>query len=157
MHKLLQSQAMHLWVRPPGCGCLRAISRLLLPSSLHSICCLSSPFTLPINFPELQIHSETVQRGRELREETYTSKWTVLKYCEVHKGENTVANIKFPKWGQAEKNEETVNFQFCSEFMHKRLRLFSAVGLKDKVGMRKRGYSLRFVDFLLETLGKLLL
>lgn len=115
VHKLLQSQAMHLWVRPQGCGCLRAISRLPLPSSLHSICCLSSPFTLPINFPELQIYSETVQRGRELRDET--SKWTALIYCEVHKGENTVANIKFPKWGQAKKNEETAKATRISNFV----------------------------------------
>lgn len=39
---------------------------------------------------------------------------------------------------------------------HERLRLFSAGELKDKVEMRKLHCSLRFVDFLSETLGKLL-
>lgn len=103
-------------LRPPGYGCLWVIFRLpapLLPP-LHLLSFHS--FHTPCQFPKLQVHSDTVQRGK-VREEVYSSKWTALKYCEVRKGESTTASIKFSKCGQVEKNEETVKTTGISNFV----------------------------------------
>lgn len=103
-------------IRPPGCGCLWAISRLSAPllPPLHLLPFHS--FHTPRQFPELQVYSDTVQRGKEVREEAYSSKWTALKYYEVRKAEDTIVSIKFSKCGQAEKNEETVKATGISNF-----------------------------------------